>query len=238
MESEYTSTYSDEFRRTLTPEVISKIKTEVSDKSIGIIKTNALDIVSGFIPVLGLLKSRTSFQSYRDSRIGMKLINFLEALSQEDYNYDSINEMAKELEEINHETLYETLLDTIDRIDNINKARILANILRHTAKGDISTDNFLRHTWILSTVPYIDLQLLHKYKKDFYQASSSEILSSTGLVKETVIDGGNVDGSEGGSKYGLSPLGEEMLHYGLYNIEWKYSGQGRQIEDLKWGEYD
>lgn len=154
----------------------------------------------------------------------MKVLNFLDALSQEGYDQDQINEMAEDLGEKNYETLYETLLDTIDRIDNINKARILANILRHSANGDIARDNFLRHSWILSTVPYIDLQQLNKYITDYFQPSSSEILSSLGLINETVIDGGTFGegGEEGGSKYGLSPLGEEMLHFGLYAREWQY----------------
>lgn len=48
--TEYTSTYSDEFKRTITPDVISKIKNQAFDKNKGKIKSNALDIVSGFAP--------------------------------------------------------------------------------------------------------------------------------------------------------------------------------------------
>ena len=202
--------YSDAFKESFTPEVINKIKTQIHSgmrKSVG---ENSLNIAAGFVPIFGLLKAKTSFQSYKDYRMGEKILKFLEAFANENYNPEQLNGMIKDIQEKNGEYFFETLIDTIDRIDNINKTEILANILHHSIQGDISHENFLRHSWILTNIPYIDLAQLHNYTKDFYQQASTEILVSNGLISETVLDAGtygdNPDES-GGSKFGLSPLG-------------------------------
>ncbi|MCM1139463.1 MAG: hypothetical protein NC453_12905 [Muribaculum sp.] len=233
--------YSDAFKESFRPEVINNIKTQMrSDmkKSVG---DNGLDIAAGFIPIVGALKAKTSFQSYKDYRMGEKILKFLEAFANENYNPEQLNDMIEDIQEKNGEHFFETLIDTIDRIDNINKTEILANILNHSISGEISHENFLRHSWILTNIPYIDLAQLHKYTKDFYQTASTEILASNGLVNETILDAGtygdNPDES-GGSKYGLSPLGEEMLRYGLKSTDWQYQGSGRVIPSLEWKEIE
>lgn len=219
----------------MTPEVFDKLRKEDFKKSKEGYNDNILDIVSGFIPVLNLLKARTFFQDYKDWKMGKKILDFLSEFTRNESNQDELNKMASEIESINGESFFETMIDTLDRIDNENKARILANILRHSVSGQISRENFLRHSWILANVPNIDLQQLHKYTVDYYQPASSEILASNGLIRETILDAGDIDSADkGGSKYGLTTLGEEMLHFGLYAREWEYKGGGRQIPALNW----
>lgn len=230
-------TYSEGLQQSMSPEVIRKVRAELSSDFLSATGNNVLDIAAGFIPVIGLVKAKTSFKGYRDYRTAKKLLYFMEAFSMEDYDSDELNDMIHEIQHINSESLFENMMDVIDRIDNANKARILANILRHSIKGDISRPNYLRHCWILANVPYIDLQQLHKYTTDCYESSSTEILSANGLIRETVIDGGKFGADDeitGGSKYGLSPLGEEMLRYGMYNRIWEYHGAGRQVPNPKW----
>lgn len=233
--------YSDAFKESFRPEVINNLKTQMlSDmkKSVG---DNGLDMAAGFIPIVGLLKAKTSFHSYKDYRMGEKILKFLESFANENSNPEQLNDMIEDIQEKNGEYFFETLIDTIDRIDNIKKTEILANILHHSIHGDISHDNFLRHSWILTNIPYIDLAQLHNYTNDFYQPASTEILVSNGLISETVLDSGTYgDNTEesGGSKYGLSPLGEEMLHYGLKSGDWQYQGAGKVIPGLEWKEFE
>ena len=231
------SPYSEGLRQSLTPAVIKKVRGDLGSGNSSTVGNNILDIAAGFIPVIGLVKAKTSFLGYRDYKTAKKLLKFMEAFSQEDYNPEELDDMAHEIQNINSESLFENMMDILDRIDNANKAVILANILRHSIKGYISRPNYLRLCWIIANVPYIDLLQLHKYRTDFYEPSSTEILSANGLIHETVIDGGELDAEDsdkGGSKFGLSPLGEEMLHYGLYNIDWRYNGAGRQVPNPKW----
>lgn len=234
-------TYSDGLKRSLAPDVIKKVRKELGSKVSSTVGNNILDIAAGFIPVLGLVKSKTSFQGYYDYRTAIKLLNFMEAFSQEDLDPTKFEEMIQEVESINKESLFETMMDIIDRIDNVNKTVILANILRHSIKGDISRPNYLRHCWILTNIPYIDLLQLHKYTTDYYETASSEILMSNGLIRETIIDAGEFGTEEenkGGSKFGLSSLGEEMLYYGLCFSDWQYTGKGRTIPGLGWVEIE
>ncbi len=234
------TTYPIELKRSFTPDVLRRVKDDLKKETNGVSGRNLLDIASGFLPILGLLKSETSFQGYHYYRSGLKLLSFFEEFTRENIDQAKLDETIEEIQNMNEESFFETMMDTIDRIDNANKAALLANILRHTINGEIPRDNFLRHSWILTNVPYIDLQQLHKYTVDYYQPSSTEILAANGLVNETVIEEEEYDengnGNGAGSKYGLSPLGEEMLHYGLYNLNWQYVGNGRKVPGLTWGE--
>lgn len=120
-------------------------------------------------------------------------------------------------------------------IRNANKAKILAKIIHHSIKGYISRDNYLRHCCILANAPFINFQQLYKYTTDYYHSSSSEILYVNGLIRETILDGGTFVAKEsngGDNKFGLTALGEEMLRFGLYNINWQYKGADRQINSV------
>lgn len=230
-------TYSEGLRHSFSPDVIRKIHAEYGSNLSSTIANNILDMAAGFIPVLDVIKSLASFKDYRNYRIAVKLLKFLEAFSREEYNPDELDGMIQEIDSKNKESFFESMMDIIERIDNINKTDILANILRHSIRGDISRSNYLRHCWIIANVTYIDLQQLYQYTVDYYEPSSTEILFANGLIRETVIDGGEYDADDvntGGSKYGLSPLGEEMLRFGLNCMEWQYKGNGRTIPDKQW----
>lgn len=167
--------------------------------------------------------------------MGIKLLEFVEQFAKNETDPNELSEAISEIEQMNGESFFETMMDFLDRIDNANKARILANILHHSIKGDISRDNYLRHIWILANMPFIDLQQLHKYINDYYQSSSSEILYANGLIRETIMDGGTFGDEEqtdGGNKFGLTALGEEMLHFGLYSRDWQYNGAVRQMNSV------
>ena len=170
--------------------------------------------------------------------MGIKLLEFVEQFAKNETDPNELSAAISEIEQMNGESFFETMIDVLDRIDNANKARILANILHHCIKGDISIDNYLRHIWILANMPFIDLQQLHKYITDYYQSSSSEILYANGLIRETIMDGGTYGAEEQtdvNNKFGITALGEEMLHFGLYSRDWQYKGAGRQMNSVNSG---
>ncbi len=71
---------------------------------------------------------------------------------------------------------------------------------------------------------------LSKYVQDFYEAGESEILAASGLIIQTNIRPGVWNnGNDGGFKYGLSKVGENMLRYGFESSESKYQGEGIDI---------
>lgn len=81
------------------------------------------------------------------------------------------------------------MANMINRIDNINKATVLANLIRARVEENISIHDFFRLSTILERIPYIDLNELEKYEEPYYDESGdTELLYATGALKLAVID--------------------------------------------------
>ena len=95
----------------------------------------------------------------------------------------------------------------VDRMDNINKEVILANLVKAKLFDRITIEDFFRLASILERIPYVDLPHLKKYENDYYDESGdTELLASTGVIKQTVV---------GDNKYALSELGIKLIDHGL-----------------------
>ena len=101
------------------------------------------------------------------------------------------------------------LLAVIDKIDNANKINILCNLMRAKINGEISIDNFVRLCQVIERLPYVDFKNLVKYKVDYSELGTDDVLSSSGVIYNSVID------ANGGDKYRLNYMGKLLLRYGM-----------------------
>lgn len=120
------------------------------------------------------------------------------------------NEFVSEVEKVAEDASGNVIMGLVDRLDNINKEKILANLVIAKGKGEISIEDFFRLSSMLERIPYVDLAKLEFYNQDYYDdEGDSELLFATGALQQSVID------EEDGNKYVLSKLGRKLLKYGL-----------------------
>ena len=186
------------------------------------------DTISSEIPIISLIKSSAyAFAHYKERKFAKRCIVFLSTLADGDMDEKDIFDFIEDLYNHTLENGYDTIVGMIDRFDNENKAVILANLVRHCAEKHFPVPEFLRVVNALERVPYPDLKYLLKYINNHYEAGESEILAVSGLIIQTNISPGVWNnGNDGGFKYGLSRVGENMLHYGLESSDFKYQGDG------------
>ena len=98
----------------------------------------------------------------------------------------------------------------VNKIDNVNKASILANLIKSRVNNEISIHDFFRLSSMLDRIPYIDLNELEKYQKAYYDDSGdTELFYATGALKLDTID------AQEENLYILSELGRKLLKYGM-----------------------
>lgn len=192
-----------------------------SEYSGSIIK-NGTDIAiaagNNFFGLASVIKSIIDTPAqYRDNEFARKLLRFL-------YDVDSISpeERRKVLKAISKKSddyVGNVLLNIVDRIDHYEKAGIIANLFISVAKGEIDEEMFLRLSSVLCYVPYVDLKHLSEYQTDNYQPCVSETLYASGLIYQSVIDGGHEDSSSN-NLFHISHLGYQLA---LYGMKWKLS---------------
>jgi hypothetical protein len=185
------------------------------------------DAVWAEIPILKFLVSCSDFiTNISANHLATNIWDFLKSLTENEFSTEGLQQAYEDIRNTNNEDVYVTLLTCLDKLDNLNKASIMANLLSACARGELQAASFLRLTTSLSQVPYVDLMTLDKYITDYEDAGSSEMLVASGLVSKTIIDGGDFQGN-GESKYGLTKNGEDMLQCGLKAREFTYNGRGQ-----------
>lgn len=141
------------------------------------------------------------------------------------------NEFVSEVEKVAEDASGNVIMGLVDRLDNINKEKILANLVIAKGKGEISIEDFLRLSSMLERIPYVDLAKLELYNQDYYDdEGDSELLFATGALQQSVID------EEDGNKYVLSKLGRKLLKYGLRVEVSDSQPRGTKVASLDWNE--
>ena len=117
----------------------------------------------------------------------------------------------------------------VERLDNINKEVILANLTKARIEGRISIENFFRLAFVLERIPYIDLAKLPSYQIPYYdEDGDTELLNSTGVLRPVQL-------SEEGDTYTLSPLGIKLLSFVLKINVKEVNDKGTSV-GLSWNE--
>lgn len=169
------------------------------------ITSGALDSV----PVLGILNGIYKVtRNFRTLRLCKKVAVFLyetSCISQKE-----TDKFIREYTEANKEKGAEILLAVIDKIDNVNKINYLCNLMKVKINGEISIGDFIRLCHIIERLPYVDFKNLEKYKTDFSEVGTDDVLLSSGVVYNSILD------MNDGNKYRLNHLGELLLKHGLH----------------------
>lgn len=95
-------------------------------------------------------------------------------------------------------------------------------------KEEISIENFIRLCAVLERIPFPDINELSKYKDDYYEKGSTDILLTSGVLSNTIIDANDTN------KYRIDSLGVMLLKHGLQqdvDVEIKDS---THLSDLVW----
>lgn len=171
---------------------------------------NQLKAVVNLIPGVGgaLAQELQSIEDYKTNEFFRKFTIFIMELT--DLGTDERDMFSREIEEKANDYSGNVLLGLVDRLDNINKGKILANLIKAKVSGDISIEDFFRLSSMTERIPYVDLINLPKYQFDYYDESGdTELLFATGVLTQTVIDAND------NGKYRLSILGQKLLEYGM-----------------------
>lgn len=180
----------------------------------------------------------TEIQSIRNSVAEYKVYEFFRKFA---YFICELEELTEEqrikfvadIEEAANDASGNIVMGLVDRLDNINKEKILANLVKAKVTYKISIEDFFRLSSMLERIPYVDLVKLELYLTDYYdEDGDTELLFSTGVLQQSVIDA-NDD-----NKYVLSKLGKKLLKYGLYIEVSDIQPKGTKVSNLTWNEID
>ena len=189
---------------------LQKIK-KVDLKNIG---KEALIGAFNCIPVLGgvvasiLQIVRSNRETYVEMEFYRKLLALIYGIKE--LKPDDIKSFMDEVEYNARDFSGSVITHLVNKIDNVNKASILANLIKSRVNNEISIHDFFRLSSMLDRIPYIDLNELEKYQKAYYDDSGdTELLYATGALKLDTID------AQEENLYILSELGRKLLKYGM-----------------------
>lgn len=178
-----------------------------TDKS-KFIKDNLIGLV-GCIPAIGAWMSSaiSGGISYSDAALFRKIYAFVYELK--DTSHDERSKFINEIEDKANDTAGSVLCEMINRMDNINKAMVLANLTKARINGEISIEDFFRLAVVCERIPYTDFCFLKDFEEEaMIDGGVTEILYASGtLIQRTIDDEEN--------HYTLSSSGRKLLKYGL-----------------------
>lgn len=167
--------------------------------------------VINIVPWVGglLAQEIQNIQDYRTADFCRKYTSFIYAL--EPFDEAERAKFCSDIENAARDYSGNVIMGIVDRLDNIHKQTILANLTSAKIKGLISIDDFFRLSSMLERIPYVDLKDLQKYSKPFYDENgNTELLFATGVLRFAFLDGVNDQ-----NKYVLSALGRKLIEFGL-----------------------
>jgi len=173
-------------------------------------------------------KSIKTVQGVRDALFAMKVYKFIK-----EFEKIKQSDKSKFLEKITSDRkerikVGQTLIMILDKIDEIDKTQLIANLFAGYIKSDITKSEFTQLCSIVEKVFLDDLLLFSKMKK--YDELSNEIqanLSSAGLMTPIIMDvrsmyGESVIIDDENNKnmivYVTSKLGKKMRKYITVNM--------------------
>lgn len=166
------------------------------------------------IPVLGgvvssyLQIAKSNRETYLEMEFYRKLLALIYGIK--DLKPNDIKSFMDEVENNARDFSGCVITHLVNKTDNVNKATILANLIKSRVENEITIHDFFRLSSMLDRIPYIDLNELEKYQKAYYDDSGdTELLYATGALKLDTID------AQEENLYILSELGRKLLKYGM-----------------------
>lgn len=173
------------------------------------------------IPIFGsLYKIGKAGIGIREQFFAKKILKFLFEIK--DISEKERLQFIKELEDEEKETgqkAGETLLNLLERLDNLEKPKIVANLLKSKIDNKIDIIQFLRLSAIVEKAFIPDLKKLKHYRFEAdHKIHITESLLSLGVIFMSVISGGNfieLESATEGNQYSLTETGKDLLQFGL-----------------------
>lgn len=158
--------------------------------------------------VVGAVESEMqAISDFKEGEFFRKYVRFLYELV--DTTPEERQRFIEEVHEKAEDFSGNVIFGIVDRMDNVNKEQILAQLTVAKIHGWITIEEFFRLSSMLERIPYVDLKLLPKYEKPYYDESGdTELLYATGALEIHTID------SNESNRYILSILGEKLLNFG------------------------
>ena len=183
---------------------------------------NLISIVGG-----ALAQKIQIFQDYKESEFFRKYTAYI--LGVADVTEKEREKFAEEIAKKANDAAGNVIAGMVERLDNINKEVILANLTKARIEGRISIEKFFRLASVLERIPYIDLAKLPSYQIPYYdEDGDTELLNSTGVLRPVQL-------SEEGDTYTLSPLGIKLLSFVLKINVKEVNDKGTSV-GLSWNE--
>ena len=165
------------------------------------------------VPVIGwFVKACNVAYDIQAYRFCKKIYKFV--FLTQNYDREELNKFWHEYSEANQENGYELMLSVLDKIDNLNKVGIMANLLRAKLEGQLTIENYIRLVASLQQIPYVDLKYLPDYLESIVTRHDTYMLHAAGLLYNSEIGVDGV-GKEDGSRYQLNDNGLLFVKYGL-----------------------
>lgn len=202
------------------------VRNQTKDAIIGVF--NYIPVIGGGIAaeIQQIKYARQSFLEIDFYRKFLALIYGIQDLLPKD-----ISAFLEEVSEKAQDNSGNVITNLINRIDNVNKAEILANLVRAKTENRITIHDFFRLSSMLERIPYVDLNELKKYQNPYYDESGdTELLYATGALKLSILD------SESENSYTLSNLGALLLEEGMNYENVPRSKGGTDVAQLEWNE--
>ena len=194
-------------------------KGPLKEMLLALFKIAVKDYVGGAESALNAVQS---VLCYKEEEFFRKFISYI--LELKDFSADKRVEFSKEIQLKAKDATGNVILGMVDRLDNINKEKYLANLTSAKIHGFISIENFFRLSSLLERIPFVDLEHLKDYKEGYYDESGdTELLYATGALQMASID------KDDGNKYVLSLLGELLMEYGLHEPVKVIRAKGTEI---------
>lgn len=175
--------------------------------------TGQLKAIVNLLPCGGFLAQELqnitdAIEDYKAAEFFRKFTVFVTEIS--DTTEEERVKFSKEVEKASKDYSGNVILGLIDRLDNINKQNILANLTRARIHDNISIEDYFRISSMLERIPYVDIEHLVNYAGRYYDDNGdSELLFATGALRLAEINANDH------SRYVLSRLGEKLLQYGV-----------------------
>ena len=165
------------------------------------------------VPVIGwFVKACNVASDIQAYRFCKKIYRFV-FLTQE-YDREKLDKFWQEYSAANQEDGYELMLSVLDKVNNLNKVDIMANLLRAKLEGQLSIENYIRLVASLQQIPYVDIKYLPDYLESIGTRHDTYMLLAAGLLYNSAIGIDQV-GAENSNRYQLNDNGLLFVKYGL-----------------------
>lgn len=173
-----------------------------------------------------IVKVCNAFKSHTYKNFVRNLLTFLKSL--EGTTVEQRCGVLAQMEEIGDDEAGIILTNIIDKLDHVKKSEIVANLFKASIDSKIDTEMFMRLSSVLIRIPYVDLKHVKDFQEDNYIPCVAEVLYSAGVICLCEI-GGDI-ASNGQDKYHITPIGYNLLRYGMNMDLEKVEGSSIKIQ--------